>query len=107
MICAEIEQEIAELDDDEKQMFLDDLGLKESGLEKLIAASYRILGLMSYLTAGPQESRAWTIKVGTKAPQAAGKIHSDFERGFIRAEVVSYDDLMAWPETLMEPSLTS
>ena len=95
VICAEIEQKIAELDDDEKQMFLDDLGLKESGLEKLIAASYRILGLMSYLTAGPQESRAWTIKVGTKAPQAAGKIHSDFERGFIRAEVVSYDDLMA------------
>ena len=95
VICAEIEQEIAELDDDEKKMFLDDLGLKESGLEKLIAASYRILGLMSYLTAGPQESRAWTIKVGTKAPQAAGKIHSDFERGFIRAEVVNYDDLMA------------
>ena len=76
-------------------MFLEDLGLKESGLEKLIAASYRILGLISYLTAGPQESRAWTIKVGTKAPQAAGKIHSDFERGFIRAEVVAYDDLMA------------
>ena len=95
VICAEIEQEIAELDDDEKQKYLDDLGLKESGLEKLIAASYRIFGLMSYLTAGPQESRAWTIKVGTKAPQAAGKIHSDFERGFIRAEVVSYDDLMA------------
>lgn len=95
VVCAQIEQEISELDDDEKQMFLDDLGLKESGLEKLIAASYRILGLMSYLTAGPQESRAWTIKVGTKAPQAAGKIHSDFERGFIRAEVVSYDDLMA------------
>lgn len=95
VICAEIEQEIAELDEDEKKMFLDDLGLTESGLEKLIAASYRILGLMSYLTAGPQESRAWTIKVGTKAPQAAGKIHSDFERGFIRAEVVNYDDLMA------------
>ena len=94
VICAEIEQEIAELEDDEKK-FLDDLGLKESGLEKLIAASYRILGLMSYLTAGPQESRAWTIKVGTKAPQAAGKIHSDFERGFIRAEVVNYDDLMS------------
>ena len=94
VICAEIEQEIAELDDDEKKMFLDDLGLTESGLEKLIAASYRILGLMSYLTAGPQESRAWTIKIGTKAPQAAGKIHSDFERGFIRAEVVNYDDLM-------------
>lgn len=82
------------MDEDEKKMFLDDLGLTESGLEKLIAASYRILGLMSYLTAGPQESRAWTIKVGTKAPQAAGKIHSDFERGFIRAEVVNYDDLM-------------
>ena len=95
MICAEIEQEIAELEEDEKKMFLDDLGLTESGREKLIAASYRILGLMSYLTAGPQESRAWTIKVGTKAPQAAGKIHSDFERGFIRAEVVNYDDLMA------------
>ncbi len=83
VICAEIEQELAELDDEEKSMFLDDLGLTESGLEKLIAASYRILGLMSYLTAGPQESRAWTIKAGTKAPQAAGKIHSDFERGFI------------------------
>ena len=95
VICAEIEQEIAELEEDEKKMFLDDLGLTESGLEKLIAASYRILGLMSYLTAGPQESRAWTIKVGTKAPQAAGKIHSDFERGFIRAEVVNYDDLMS------------
>ena len=94
VICAEIEQEIAELEEDEKKMFLDDLGLTESGLEKLIAASYRILGLMSYLTAGPQESRAWTIKVGTKAPQAAGKIHSDFERGFIRAEVVNYQDLL-------------
>ena len=90
-----MQQKIAELEEDEKKMFLDDLGLTESGLEKLIAASYRILGLMSYLTAGPQESRAWTIKVGTKAPQAAGKIHSDFERGFIRAEVVNYDDLMA------------
>ncbi len=95
VICAEIEQELAELEDEERAMFLDDLGLAESGLEKLIAASYRILGLMSYLTAGPQESRAWTIKAGTKAPQAAGKIHSDFERGFIRAEVVSYDDLMS------------
>ena len=94
VICAEIEQEIAELDEDEKKMFLEDLGITESGLEKLIAASYRILGLISYLTAGPQESRAWTIKVGTKAPQAAGKIHSDFERGFIRAEVVAYNDLM-------------
>lgn len=95
VICAQIEQEIAELDEDEKKMFLEDLGLSESGLEKLIKASYRLLGLISYLTAGPTESRAWTIKKGTKAPQAAGKIHSDFERGFIKAEVVSYDDLMS------------
>lgn len=95
VVCAEIEQEIAELDDDEKSMFLEELGLKESGLEKLIKASYSLLGLTSYLTAGEPEVRAWTIKKGTKAPQAAGKIHSDFERGFIRAEIVSYDDLMA------------
>ena len=95
VVCAQIEQEIAELDDDEKAMFLEDLGLKESGLEKLIKASYSLLGLISYLTAGPIESKAWTITRGTKAPQAAGKIHSDFERGFIRAEVVSFDDLMA------------
>ncbi len=95
VICAQIEQEIAELDDDEKKMFLEELGLKESGLEKLIKASYSLLGLISYLTAGPTETRAWTIRKGTKAPQAAGKIHSDFERGFIKAEVVSYDDLMA------------
>jgi len=95
VVCAEIEQEIAELDDDEKSMFLEELGLKESGLEKLIKASYSLLGLISYLTAGEPEVRAWTIKRGTKAPQAAGKIHTDFERGFIRAEVVSYDDLMA------------
>ena len=94
VICAQIEQEIAELDEDEKAMFLEDLGLTESGLDKLIAASYRILGLISYLTAGVTETRAWTIKVGTKAPQAAGKIHSDFERGFIRAEVVNYQDLL-------------
>lgn len=94
VICAQIEQEIAELDEEEKKMFLEDLGLTESGLEKLIAASYRLLGLISYLTAGPQETRAWTIKVGTKAPQAAGKIHSDFERGFIKAEVVNYQDLL-------------
>lgn len=94
VICAQIEQEIAELDDDEKQMFLEDLGLKESGLEKLIRASYSLLGLLSYLTAGETETRAWTIKKGTKAPQAAGKIHSDFERGFIRAEVVNYQDLL-------------
>lgn len=95
VICAQIEQEIAELDEDEKKMFLEDLGLAESGLEKLIRASYSLLGLISYLTAGPQESRAWTIKKGTKAPQAAGKIHSDFERGFIRAEIVNYDNLVA------------
>ena len=95
VVCAQIEQEIAELDDDEKKMFLEDLGLEESGLEKLIKAIYHLLGLISYLTAGEPEVRAWTIKKGTKAPQAAGKIHSDFERGFIRAEIVSYDDLMA------------
>ena len=93
--AAEIEEEISQLDDDEKAMFLEDLGLEESGLEKLIKASYHLLGLISYLTAGEPEVRAWTIKKGTKAPQAAGKIHTDFERGFIRAEVVSYDDLMA------------
>ena len=94
VVCAQIEQEIAELDDDEKAMLLEDLGLKESGLEKLIKASYSLLGLISYLTSGADETRAWTITKGTKAPQAAGKIHSDFERGFIRAEVVSYQDLM-------------
>ena len=94
VICAQIEQEIAELDDEEKAMFLEDLGLQESGLEKLIKASYHLLGLISYLTAGEDETRAWTIKKGTKAPGAAGKIHSDFERGFIRAEVVNYQDLL-------------
>ena len=94
IISAQIEQEIAELDDDEKQEYLEALGLSESGLDKLIAASYRLLGLISYLTSGEDETRAWTIKVGTKAPQAAGKIHSDFERGFIRAEVVNYQDLL-------------
>lgn len=94
VICAQIEQEIAELDEDEKAMFLEDLGLKESGLEKLIKASYHLLGLISYLTSGEDETRAWTIKVGTKAPQAAGKIHTDFERGFIKAEVVNYRDLL-------------
>ena len=94
VICAQIEEEIAQLDDDEKAMFLEELGLTESSLDKLIAASYRILGLMSYLTAGVTETRAWTIRMGTKAPQAAGKIHSDFERGFIRAEVVNYQDLL-------------
>ena len=94
VICAQIEQEIAELDDEEKAEFLEDLGLSESGLEKLIAASYHILGLQSYLTAGEDETRAWTIPIGCKAPQAAGKIHSDFERGFIKAEVVNYQDLL-------------
>ncbi|MBR3509355.1 MAG: redox-regulated ATPase YchF [Lachnospiraceae bacterium] len=93
-ICAQIEQEIAELDDDEKAEFLSELGVKESGLEKLIKASYSLLGLMSFLTAGEDETRAWTIKIGTKAPQAAGKIHTDFERGFIKAEVVNYKDLL-------------
>ena len=85
---------ISELDDDEKSMFLEDLGLSESGLEKLIRASYSLLGLLSYLTAGEKETRAWTITKGTKAPQAAGKIHSDFERGFIRAEVINYQELL-------------
>ena len=93
-ICAPLEEEISELDDEERQMFLDDLGLKESGLEKLIRASYHLLGLMSFLTSGEDETRAWTIKQGTKAPQAAGKIHTDFERGFIKAEVVNYKDLL-------------
>ena len=95
VVCAQIEQEIAELEEDEKKMFLEDLGHSESGLEKLIKASYSLLGLISYLTAGEPEGRAWTIKKGTKAPQAAGNILSDFVRGFIRAEIVSYDDLMA------------
>lgn len=94
VICAQIEQELAELSDEEKSMFLEDLGLQESGLEKLIKASYQLLGLISYLTSGEDETRAWTIKRGTKAPQAAGKIHTDFERGFIRAEIVSYANLM-------------
>lgn len=94
VICAQIEAEISELEDDERREFLEDLGLSESGLDKLIEASYRTLGLMSFLTAGEDETRAWTIKVGTKAPQAAGKIHTDFERGFIKAEVVNYQDLL-------------
>ena len=87
--------EIAELDEEEANEFLSDLGLDESGLNKLIKAAFKLLGLMTFLTAGEDECRAWTIKVGTKAPQAAGKIHSDIERGFIRAEIVSYDDLVA------------
>lgn len=94
VICAKIEEEIAQLDDAEKQEFLNELGLPESGLDRLIKTSYKLLGLISYLTAGPQEVRAWTIVKGTKAPQAAGKIHTDFEKGFIRAEIVAYKDLM-------------
>ena len=94
VLCAKIEEEISDLDECDKKEFLADLGVETSGLDRLIAASYKLLGLISYLTAGPTESRAWTITKGTKAPGAAGKIHSDFERGFIRAEVVNYDDLM-------------
>ena len=95
-ICAKLEADIAELDDpEEKAMFMEELGMRESGLDKLIRSSYSLLGLISFLTAGPDECRAWTIKKGTKAPQAAGKIHSDFERGFIRAEVIAFDDLKA------------
>ena len=93
VLCAKIEEEISDLDDEEKALFLNDLGVESSGLDRLIKASYKLLGLISFLTAGPQETRAWTIRKGSKAPGAAGKIHSDFERGFIRAEVVSYDDL--------------
>lgn len=94
-ICAQIEQELSELSEEEKQLFLEDLGVTDTGFAKLIAASYKLLGLISYLTAGPKEVRAWTITIGTKAPGAAGKIHSDFERGFIRAEVVNFDNLVA------------
>ena len=95
-ICAKLEADIAELDDpDEEAMFMEELGLKQSGLDRLIQASYELLGLISFLTAGSDECRAWTIKKGTRAPQAAGKIHSDFERGFIRAEVIAFDDLKA------------
>ncbi len=95
VLCAKVEEDIAALDSSEQKEFLEALGLKESGLDKLIKASYRLLNLMSYLTAGEKETRAWTITIGTKAPQAAGKIHSDFERGFIKAEVVNYEDLLA------------
>ena len=94
-ICARMEEEMASLSDEEKELFLSDLGLEESGLDRLIRASYSLLGLISFLTVGAEEVRAWTITKGTRAPQAAGKIHTDFERGFIRAEVVSYDDLIA------------
>lgn len=95
VVCAKIEEEMAELDDDEKQMFLDELGIEESGLDQLIRAAYQLLGLATYFTAGVQEVRAWTFRKGMKAPQCAGVIHTDFERGFIRAETVAYDDLMA------------
>ncbi|MBO7396380.1 MAG: redox-regulated ATPase YchF [Ruminococcus sp.] len=94
-ICAQTEAEIAEMDEDDKKMFLAELGLEVSGLNRIIKEGYALLGLISYLTAGKPEVRAWTIKKGTKAPQAAGKIHTDFEKGFIRAEVISFDDLMA------------
>jgi len=92
-VSARLESEIAELDAEEKKIFLDDMGLDESGLDKLIRASYSLLGLISFLTAGPKEVRAWTVTKGSKAPQAAGKIHSDFERGFIRAETIGFDEL--------------
>ena len=95
VISAKIEDELGQLDPEDREMFLEDLGIDSAGLDKMIKASYKLLGLISYLTAGPQEVRAWTIKEGTKAPQAAGKIHTDFERGFIRAEVVAYDDLVS------------
>lgn len=94
VICANLEEEIAQLEPEEKQAFLEELGMKESGLDRLVKACYKLLGLISFLTAGPKEVRAWTIVKGTKAPQAAGKIHSDFERGFIRAEVIHFDTLM-------------
>ncbi|NLH01110.1 MAG: redox-regulated ATPase YchF [Clostridiales bacterium] len=94
-ICAKVEQEIAELEDEDKALFMEELGMTESGLDRLIKCSYNLLGLISFLTAGSDEVRAWTIKKGTKAPQAAGKIHTDFERGFIRAEIVAFDDLKA------------
>ena len=93
-LCVKIEEELSGLEKEDKKEMLEALGLEESGLDKLIKASYKLLGLMSFLTAGEPEVRAWTIKIGTKAPQAAGKIHSDIERGFIKAEVISFDDLM-------------
>ena len=93
-ICAQMEAQLVEMDDEDKKLFLEDMGLEESSLNRLIKKCYALLGLISYLTAGKSEVRAWTITKGTKAPQAAGKIHSDMERGFIRAQVVSYDDLI-------------
>lgn len=95
-ICAKMEQDIAELDGEDRQLFLEELGVEESGLDRLIKCSYSLLGLISFLTYGKDECRAWTIRKGTKAPQAAGKIHSDIERGFIRAEVIAYDDMMKY-----------
>ena len=95
-ICAEFEAQISSLSKEDKQMFLDDMGIAQGGLDLLIQRSYSLLGLISFLTAGQPEVRAWTIKKGTKAPQAAGKIHSDFERGFIRAEVIGFDELMQY-----------
>ena len=92
-ICAKIEEEIAQLEEDERSMFLEEMGLSESGLDRMIKTSYDLLGLISFLTCGEDECRAWTISKGTKAPQAAGKIHTDFERGFIRAEIVAFEDL--------------
>jgi ribosome-binding ATPase YchF (GTP1/OBG family) len=94
-ICSKTEAELSELDPEDAQMFMEELGMEESGLVRLVQAAYKLLGLQSYFTSGETETRAWTIKKGTKAPQAAGKIHTDFERGFIRAEVINYDDLMA------------
>lgn len=94
VVCAKIESELSELDDEEKMMFLEEMGVSESGLDKLIKASYALLDLISFITTGEDETRAWTIKKGTKAPQAAGKIHTDFEKGFIRAETIAYDKLM-------------
>ena len=96
VVCAKIEEEMASLEDEEKAMFLEELGIDESGLDKLIKASYSLLGLATYFTAGVQEVRAWTFKKGMLAPECAGIIHSDFERGFIRAETVSYDDLLEY-----------
>ena len=94
-VCARLEEELSQMEEDEKAMFMEELGIQESGLDRLIKASYTLLGLISFLTSGEDECRAWTITRGTKAPQAAGKIHSDFERGFIRAEVIAYDDMVA------------
>jgi GTP-binding protein YchF len=95
-VCASIEAEIAQLDEEDKREFLVDMGLTEPGLDRVIRAGYRLLNLQTFLTAGPKEARAWTVPVGATAPQAAGEIHTDFERGFIRAEVTSYDDYIAF-----------